>query len=118
MSKTATTSLRQRYKALERINKTLLLNSNNATLVANAMFWRLGLKNREEIKAIVDGFIQFTTAQIEKAKAEKAEREREEGTLTVEEFIDPVLLEKARQIEGGEDIEDIEDVTDSTDSDV
>lgn len=105
-------SLRERYKNLERLARTLKLNSDNATLVANAMFWKLGLKNRAEIKAIVDDFMAFTEAAIVNAKAERAAKELGEGKPTEEPFIDPVLLDKMKQVISGEGLDD----SSSTDS--
>lgn len=90
MQTPAKQSLRARYKALETFCNTLKVNSENATIVANAMFWKLGLKNRNEIKAVVDEYMAHMHAEIAKVK--------EQGSLQVmDKFIDPVLLAKVAE---------------------
>lgn len=84
------TGLRARYRELEKFCNTLKVNSENATFVANAMFWKLGLKNRDEIKAIVDAYMEHMKARVEEAK--------KEGSLQVMDgFIDQTLLDKVKQ---------------------
>lgn len=83
-------SLRQRYKALEEFNTRLRVNSENATFVANAMFWKLGLTNRGEIKAIVDAFMEHMKLKVAAAK--------EQGSLQVlPNFVDPAILAKVAE---------------------
>jgi hypothetical protein len=82
--------LRARYKKLEEFNNRLRVNSENATIVANAMFWKLGLKNREEIKAVVDEYMTHMTDKIAKLK--------ETSSLQVmDKFIDPAILQKVAE---------------------
>lgn len=82
--------LRARYKLLEQFCNTLKVNSENATFVANAMFWKLGLKNRDEIKAIVDEYMQHMQAEVAKVKEQGS-------TQVMEGFLDPVLLAKVAE---------------------
>lgn len=82
--------LRARYKALETFCNKLKVNSENATFVANAMFWKLGLQNRDQIKAVVDEYMAHMTGEIAKVK--------QAGSIEVmPDFIDPVLLAKVAE---------------------
>lgn len=81
--------LRARLKAMESFCNTLKVNSENATFVANAMFWKLGLKSRPEITAIVDEYMAHMQAELAKAKAER--------TQVMDNFIDPAILAKVAE---------------------
>lgn len=83
-------SLRERYRALEKFCNTLKVNSENATFVANAMFWKLNLKNRDEIKKIVDEYMVFMEAKVAEAK-------QEQGLTVMEGFVDQTILDKVRE---------------------
>lgn len=90
-------SLRARYKELEKFCNTLKVNSENATMVANAFFWHTGMKNRQEIKAIVDAYMAHMVARVEEAK-------KDGSAQVMEGFIDQAILDKVAEF------------TDSTDS--
>lgn len=90
MPTSAKLGLRARYKELEKFCNTLKINSENATFVANAMFWKLGLKNRDEIKAIVDEYMAHMQAEVAKVK--------ENGSFQVmDNFVDPAILAKVAE---------------------
>lgn len=55
----AKSGLRARYKELERLCRALKLNSEHATIVANAMFWKHGYTNRDDIKKVVDEYMKY-----------------------------------------------------------
>jgi len=61
-------SLREQLKRTQELLRTAIANANNGTFVANAMFWKLGLRNRDEIKKIVDDYMAHMTAKVEAAK--------------------------------------------------
>ncbi len=83
-------SLRQRLKLLEEFCNKLKINSENATFVANAMFWKHNYTNRDQIKAVVDEYMAFMQDKVTKAK--------EEGSLQVlPNFADPILLAKVAE---------------------
>lgn len=83
-------SLAQRHKNLERFCNQLKLNSDNAVFVANALMWRLGLKNRDEVKTIVDAFMAHMNEELKKAK--------EKGSVQVMDgFLDPAILAKVAE---------------------
>jgi hypothetical protein len=83
-------SLRARYKELEKFCNTLKVNSENATFVANAMFWKHGYTNRPQIIAAVDEYMAHMASKVEEAKRE--------GTATVMEgFIDQTILDKVAE---------------------
>lgn len=84
--------LRARYKELEKFCNTLKVNSENATLVANAFFWHTGMKNRAQIKEIVDAYMAHMEGEVSKAK--------ENGSMQVMEgFVDPAILAKVAEHE-------------------
>ncbi len=85
----AKASLRARYKELEKFARTLQVNSENATLVANAGFWKLGLKNRDECKALVDEYLAYMTAKVAADKTEKS-------LTVIPDFIDQTLLDHVK----------------------
>ena len=83
-------SVRERLRRTEKLLSEAIANANNGTFVANAMFWKLGLKNRDEIKAVVDQYMAHMQSEVEKTK--------EKGSLqVVEGFIDPILLKKVEE---------------------
>lgn len=97
--------LRARYKELETFCNRLRVNSENATIVANAMFWKLGLSNRDEIKAIVDEYMAHMQDKIAKLKAVKPS----EGSVQVMEgFVDPAILAKVAEHDGSNETDSTE----------
>lgn len=90
MSTPAKLSLRARYKALEQFCNQLKVNSENATFVANAFFWHTGMKNREDIKAVVDAYMKHMQAEVAKVKESGS-------TQIIEGFIDQAILDKVAE---------------------
>lgn len=88
--------LRARLHETERLLRVAIANANNGTFVANAMFWKLGLKNREEIKAIVDEYMEFMKAKVAEAKAKQASGPLENAQI-IEGFIDKAILDKVAE---------------------
>lgn len=88
-------SLRGQLKHTQQLLKTAIANANHGTFVANAMFWKLGLKNREEIKAIVDEYMAVMHAKVEEEKKSRAEG----STQIMEGFInvDATILSKVQE---------------------
>ncbi len=88
----AKASLRARYKELEKFARTLQVNSENATFVANAFFWHTGMKNRNEIKAVVDSYMEHMKLKVAESKQEKS-------LTVIDGFIDQTLLDKVKEFE-------------------
>lgn len=84
--------LRARYKALEKFNNMLKLNSEHATICANAGFWKLGLTNRDQCKALVAEYMAHMTSEIAKIK-EKGSFEVMDNFLKV----DPSIAAKVAE---------------------
>jgi hypothetical protein len=83
-------SLRERYRALEKFCNTLRMNSENATIVANAMFWKHGYGHRDAIKAVVDEYMQHMQEKILAAKAATHK-------TVIDGFVDQTLLDKVKE---------------------
>jgi len=93
--------LRAQLKQTQRLLKSAIANANHGTFVANAMFWKLGLKDREEIKAIVDEYMAVMHAKVveEKASREQGSSQVIEGFIPV----DAVVLSKVQEHLDGTD---------------
>ena len=91
-------SLREQLRKTQDLLKTAIANANNGTFVANAMFWKLGLKNRDEIKAVVDEFMAHMEAKVAKQK-ETGSLEVYEGFLETDATILAKVAEHADSTE-------------------
>ena len=89
--------LRERLKQTQALLDTAIGNLNHGTFVANAMFWKLNLQNRNEIKAVVDEYMAKMQVDIEANKKARS-------NTVIENFIDPELLKKVSEHEDDDGI--------------
>ena len=69
----------------------LRLAADNATIVANAFFWKTGMRNRDDCKSVVDAYVSHMQNKI------AAEKVAGGYVQFKDNFIDPVLLAKVAE---------------------